>query len=113
MPVETGTYISDLDATNPASSDPVAQGLNHLQLIKSLIKNTFPSITGAVTATHTALNAIAAALSGGVFTVPATATSHVGGKVILTGQGTDLKTGIANLSGAFSVLKDDATAIVS
>jgi hypothetical protein len=57
MALETGTYISDLVATNPLSSDPKSQGDDHLRLIKKTIKNTFPNVAGEVSATHTALNA--------------------------------------------------------
>ena len=56
MGLETGTYISDLVVTNPTSSDPKSQGDDHLRLVKSTLKNTFPNITGAMTVTHTVLN---------------------------------------------------------
>lgn len=56
MALETATYINSLVATNPTSSDNVSQGDDHLRLIKSTIKATFPNITGAVTATQAELN---------------------------------------------------------
>lgn len=56
MALETGTYISDLVATNPASTDPKSAGDDHLRLLKETIKSTLPGLTGAVTATHTELN---------------------------------------------------------
>ena len=56
MGLETATYINGLVVTNPASGDVVSQGDDHIRLIKSALKNTFPNITGAVTATHTELN---------------------------------------------------------
>ena len=58
MGLETGTYISDLNSSNPVAGDPVNEGDDHLRLVKSTVKATFPSITGAVTATHTELNLI-------------------------------------------------------
>ena len=58
MGLETGTYISDLNSSNPAAGDAVNEGDDHLRLIKSTIKASFPSVTGAVTATHTELNLI-------------------------------------------------------
>lgn len=42
MGLETGTYVSDLVKTNPPTSDPETQGANHLQLIKTVLQNTFP-----------------------------------------------------------------------
>ena len=59
MPLETGTYIDSLNVSNPAATDVVEKADDHLRLIKSTIKNTFPNITGAVTATHTELNKLA------------------------------------------------------
>lgn len=57
MGLETGTYISDLNASNPVgASDQVAQSDDHLRLIKSVLLNSLPGITGAVTSTHTELN---------------------------------------------------------
>lgn len=57
MALETGTFIDSLNANNPAITDQIDQGDDHIRLIKSTIKSTFPSITGAVTLTHTQINA--------------------------------------------------------
>ena len=56
MGLETGTYISDLNASNPAATDPKSQGDDHIRLIKATVKATFPNVAGAVTPTHTELN---------------------------------------------------------
>lgn len=56
MAIETGSYISDLEPLNPASTDLLKQADDHLRLIKSCIKNTFPNITGPVTVTQDFLN---------------------------------------------------------
>ena len=56
MALETGTYISDLNVSNPAATDGVTQADDHLRLIKSTVKATFPNVSGAVTPTHTELN---------------------------------------------------------
>jgi hypothetical protein len=58
MAIETATYISDLDQTRPSATDPKSEGDDQLRLIKSTIKATFPSVTGAVTVSHTQLNSI-------------------------------------------------------
>ena len=53
----TGTkYIDDLVATNPAAGDDVSEGDDHIRGIKNVLKTTFPSIDGAITATDTELN---------------------------------------------------------
>lgn len=56
MPVESATYISQLVAANPTSTDPINQGDNHIRLLKSVLKSTFPNLTGAITATQEQLN---------------------------------------------------------
>ena len=57
MALENGTYVNSLVSSNPASTDGLAQADDHIRLIKSTIKNTFPNVTGAVTATQAQLNA--------------------------------------------------------
>ena len=56
MGLESATYIDDLVITNPTSGDDPSAGDDHLRLIKSTIKNTFPNISAPVTPTHTELN---------------------------------------------------------
>ena len=57
MGLETGTYINSLNSANPAATDALSQADEHLRLLKSTVKATFPSVTGAITGTHTAINA--------------------------------------------------------
>ena len=67
MGLETATYISDLNSSNPASSDPKSQGDDHLRLIKAAIKASLPNISGAVLATQVEINrlvGIGSALAG-------------------------------------------------
>ena len=56
MALETGTYISSLNASNPASTDGLAQADDHIRLLKATIKATLPNVTGAITATQAELN---------------------------------------------------------
>lgn len=58
--LETGTYISDLVATNPLSSDLASTADDHLRLIKSTVKATFPNINNAITVTDEQINAVGA-----------------------------------------------------
>ena len=58
MALETGTYINSLVSSNPASTDGLAQADDHIRLLKSTIKSTLPNVTGAITASHTELNAL-------------------------------------------------------
>jgi hypothetical protein len=78
MPLETATYIDGLNASNPAASDAISTADDHLRLIKSTIKATFPNITGPVTATQAAING-AAPLASPTFTgTPAAPTASPG-----------------------------------
>lgn len=43
MSLEVGSFINDLTAANPISTDPVGQGDDHLRLIKTCVKGTFPN----------------------------------------------------------------------
>ena len=56
MALESTTYIDGLVSTNPTGTDPRSQGDDHIRLVKSSIKATFPSLTGAVTSTQVELN---------------------------------------------------------
>lgn len=60
MPLETGTYIDDLDAANPTAGDAVAGGDDHLRLIKAVLKATFPNFSGLLSPSHTVLSGIPA-----------------------------------------------------
>lgn len=71
MGLETGTYISDLNANNPVNdTDIVGEGDDHIRLLKSTILNTFPNISGAMTLTHQQLNAAAIKGEANNFTEP-------------------------------------------
>ncbi len=56
MALESTTYIDGLVATNPTGTDARSQGDDHIRMVKSSVKATFPNITGAITPTHTELN---------------------------------------------------------
>lgn len=56
MGLETGTYISDLVSTNPEPTDKRRQGDDHLRLIKSVLKSSFPTINAPITATVSEIN---------------------------------------------------------
>tara|TARA_R100001163_G_C4986338_1_gene140555 strand:+ start:137 stop:529 length:393 start_codon:yes stop_codon:yes gene_type:complete len=45
MTVETASYISQLNSSYPAVGDPVGEGDDHLRLVKSVLKTSFPSST--------------------------------------------------------------------
>lgn len=56
MPVENAQFINTLNSVYPAATDAVAQADDHIRLIKQVLKDTFPNINAAVTATPVQLN---------------------------------------------------------
>lgn len=64
MPLETATFINELDPANPAHSDAVNQADAHMRLIKSTVQATFPNFTAAaLSATQAQLDAAATAVN--------------------------------------------------
>lgn len=59
MALEAATYLNQLITTNPPGSDDRSTADDHLRLIKSVLRNSFPNIAGAMNATHAELNALA------------------------------------------------------
>lgn len=63
MSVESSaSNISQLDPSQPSGNDFIAEGDDHLRLIKRCIKTTFSKITDLVNISHTQLNKLAAAM---------------------------------------------------
>lgn len=53
---ESATYIADLDATLPAAATSPISADDHIRLLKSVLRASFPNISGAVTASDAELN---------------------------------------------------------
>ncbi len=56
MALESAAYVNGLVSANPPAGDPVTQADDHLRLIKQTLVASFPSVSGAITKTHTQLN---------------------------------------------------------
>ena len=57
MTVESATYISQLNTAYPAASDSIAEGDDHVRLVKSVLKSQFPNLaTTAVSQTSAQMN---------------------------------------------------------
>lgn len=48
MGLETGNFIDALNVANPGNLDEKARGDDHLRLIKSVLKNSFPNLASAL-----------------------------------------------------------------
>jgi hypothetical protein len=64
MPLETGTTIADLTAANPAATDGLGQADDHIRLIKTVLKTTFPNFVGVLSATEAEIDASLALTQG-------------------------------------------------
>lgn len=56
MSLESATYLSALNASNPLAGDSRSEGDDHLRLIKSALKNTFPNANAAINPTVAEFN---------------------------------------------------------
>lgn len=79
MALESTTYLSGLDSNNPAATDTVGQGDDHIRLIKAALKATFPNFT-------------AAALDSTQSDIDAVVAANVNGETILADAGVNFKT---------------------
>lgn len=61
MPLESATWVNQLDQTRPTATDVKSEGDDVMRLIKSTLKNSFPNVGGAMNATHTELNRLVGA----------------------------------------------------
>ena len=43
MAVESASWVTQLVDTNPVVGDPVGEGDDHLRMLKTVLKNSFPS----------------------------------------------------------------------
>lgn len=64
MGLETAVYVNGLVVTNPAAGDPAGEGDDHIRLLKSVLRNTFPNLSGPITLTETEVNGILVTLAG-------------------------------------------------
>jgi len=76
MALESATYISELVDTNPAASDPVGQGDDHLKMIKTVLQTQFSGLAGttAITTDESEMNL----LDGGYEGTAVMSTSETG-----------------------------------
>jgi len=47
MSLETASWVTQLNSSNPTASDPVSEGDDHLRMLKTVLKNSFPSSSTA------------------------------------------------------------------
>ena len=102
MGLEVATTIDQLVPTNPLGTDNRSQGDDHVRLIKSALKNTFPNFTGPVNLTSESINGMVSCFPGMIVMWSGTTTSIPTGWKLCNGVGT-ISNGnpVPNLSGRF------------
>lgn len=74
MPLESATYISELNSANPGHTDQLGQADSHMRLIKATLLATLPNWTAAaLTATQAAIDAAVNAVVNGTVAIIAKA----------------------------------------
>ncbi len=81
MAIDNAAYIADMNVNVPENADPIAEGAEQIQAVKRAVKNTFPNLNGAVTATADQIN------------VAATQSNFIGEIKMYFGKLTDLPVG--------------------
>lgn len=51
-------YITNLDASKPTASDPVAEGAEEIRAVKEVLKNTFPYANSPLTVSNDAIEVL-------------------------------------------------------
>ncbi len=109
MTVEAATLISQLNPAYPADADSLAEGDQHIKLLKAVLLATFPNLKAVITASDADLNSTTG-LAGAVATLSATTLKNVGvqnlsGALNLSGSG--------NYLNAASIQKDGVELVPS
>ena len=58
MAIDNAAYISELNTSSPFNKDPRAEGAGQIRAVKTVLKNCFPNVGGAVDADHNDMNII-------------------------------------------------------
>jgi microcystin-dependent protein len=116
MALESATYLSQLNPAFPASTDLLAQGDDHLRLIKAVLQATFPNINGPVSVTDEDINSVVSLIASGsgglVPTGAITAWYGASGAVPTGWHICDGTTGIARSDGAGTISVPDLRNLV-
>ena len=109
MTIESATFLNGLNASNPGANDQKSEGDDHLRLIKSTVKASFPNIAGAVSATDVQLSfvtGVTSAIQTQINTKAALGSNaDITGVTVLTSINTGQIAGLRNklINGAFGL----------
>lgn len=103
MTIETATYIGSLNAAYPAATDQIPEGDDHIRLLKSTIKATFPNVSAAVTPVAADFNLLTGANAALTLTAPTLLNSwaNSGGANLVAGYWKDAW-GVVHMQGTIT-----------
>lgn len=58
MTVETANYVNQFNTSYPRADDLISEGDDHIRMLKRVLMQTFPAITGPITISNAKLNAL-------------------------------------------------------
>lgn len=107
MALESATYLDDLNPAFPASTDLLAQGDDHIRLIKAVLQATFPNINGPVTVTDENINSVVTLIASG-----SGGLTPVGGIIAWYGSSASVPVGWHVCDGTTGVARTDGTGTI-
>jgi hypothetical protein len=104
MALESATYIDDLVITNPTGGDQRTTADDHMRLLKSVLKNTFPNADGAINPTVAQFNYLVGVTSAIQTQINAKQATITGAATTVTGSNLTINRAlISNASGKIAV----------
>ena len=108
MTVETANYISQLDPDLPLNADQEAEGAAQIRTVKTAVQQSFPNVSGPVTATHTDLSTVGVTQAVTDSSTKVASTANVDAKILAASLAATVPTQSGN---AGKTLRTDGTSV--
>lgn len=108
MTVESANYISQLDPDLPLDADLLSEGAAHIRTTKLATQQSFPNVSGPVTATHTDLSTVGVTQAATDSSTKVASTACVDAKILAASLSSTVPTQTGN---AGKTLRTDGTSV--
>lgn len=108
MTVETANYISQLEPEWPLNADQEAEGAAQIRTVKTAVQQSFPNVSGPVTATHTDLSYVGQTQAATDSSTKVASTANVDAKILAASLSSTVPTQTNN---AGKTLRTDGTSV--
>lgn len=108
MTVETANYISQLDPDLPTNADLESEGAAQIRTVKTAVQQSFPNISGPVTATNTDLSKVGVTQAATSNDTSPASTAFVNTAILAASLSADIPTQTSN---AGKTLRTDGTSV--